>query len=180
LKKAQPDEDTKDQLLLDFQKDSPVHYARVNTAVNAMPDELFHVVISPIIQQKNFSFAAATANPPKVLIIKLPTCLQDMNKRSSRNSPNVQETPQQLRGNGDTFRGDYPDIGTFYPAVWEYRQDMPQVHMCGMTIADDTYDNGQSEMYRNFRMKAAICANDPKIVSSISIQQMGNTVINNL
>jgi hypothetical protein len=102
-----------------------------------------------------------------------------MNKRSSRNSPNVQETPQQRR-NGDTCKGDYPDIGAFYPAVWEYRQDMPQVHMCGMTIADDTCDYDQSEMYRNYRMKAAICANDPKIVSSISIRQMGNTVINNL
>jgi hypothetical protein len=171
-------------LLLDFQKDSPVHYARVNAAVNAMPDELFHVVISPYIQQRNFTFAAVTANPPQVLIISLPTCIQDKkdkNKRSSsRNSQNVQETPQQQRRNGDSCRGDYQDIGAFYPAAWEYRQDMPQVHMCGMTIADDTYDNGQSEMYRNFRMNAAICANDPKIVSSISMQQMGNTVINNL
>ena len=88
--------------------------------------------------------------------------------------------PQQFR-NGDTNRGDYPDIGTLYVAAWEYRQDMPQAYMCGMTVADDALThNNQSEMYRDYRMTAAICANDPKIVSSISIQQMGNTVINNL
>ena len=46
-----------------------------------------------------------------------------------------------------------------------------------MTVADDAYEkNCQSSMYTEFRMKAAICENDSRVVTSISLEQMDSKV----
>ena len=106
--------------------------------------------------------------------------IKNDNKRRIQNYVEVPLTiKHRVEGTG-SMNGDYPDVGAVYVAAYEYRKDNPQAFVSGMTIEDDFYPKGQCDMHTEFRMKAAICANDRKIVTSVSVLQMGNTVINNL
>ena len=171
------DEDTKGQYLEAFERDSPAFYELVNTAVDAMPVSDFVVVLSPAIQDGNFTWGLITANPPEVLIKRLP--IEEVN-RSTRKHCAVPLIEQLRIDDTGSMKGDYVDIGEFYPAAWKYLPNMPQVFMCGMTVADDRYTKGQLDMYKDFRMNAAMCQNDPKIVSSVSMMQLESPVIDNL
>ena len=139
-----------------------------------MPDSDFVVVSCPSIEKKNFTWAAINAAPPEVYIKRLPT------EEAEQSTRDVLLIEQRRISGTASMKGDYDDLGEFYPAAWKYLPNMPQVFMCGMTVANDRYTKGQLDMYKDFRMNAAICQNDPKIVSSVSMMQLESLVINNL
>jgi len=175
-----PDEDIKEQLLDDFKTKQPELHGRLEKAVKEMPREHFVVLLSPEIQQQCFSLKSITAHPPLVFIKRLPMEIKYDNKRRKQNYVDVPLTIKHRVEGSDSMNGDYPDVGVVYVAAYEYRKDNPQAFVAGMTIEDDEYRKGQCDMHKEFRMKAAICANDRKIVTSVSVMQMGNTVISNL